>query len=152
MSDLNKVFLIGRMTRDPETRQFDSGSTVCNFSIAVNEKRGDEEKAIFIDCQAWNKVAQFVDKYMSKGKLILVEGKLSQDSWTDKQGGGKRTKTLVSVFSASFVGDRPSGNGVGYADKKVGNSPGDYAPGYNQQREQPAGPPPDPAKKDDLPF
>jgi single-strand DNA-binding protein len=109
----NKVVLLGNLTRDPETRAAGSG-TVTVFSIAVNDtwvKDGErQERTNFIECEAWGPRGETIAKYFSKGRQILVEGSLKQDTWDDKETGKKRSTLRVSVQGFSFVND---GKGAG---------------------------------------
>ena len=102
---LNQIFLMGRLTRDPETRFFadDQGKSVTRFTIAVNRDYG--EKVDFINCTAWNKTGEFVEKYFKKGSLILVIGSLELDSYTNKDG-QKVYTTEVRVSKVSFTGEK----------------------------------------------
>lgn len=109
MPSYNKVILVGHLTRDPETRQVGTESGVTSFSIAVNESwknaAGEkQERVAFIDCEAWNKTGSIIMQYFAKGKPILVEGKIQQDNWEDKQTGAKRSKLKVNVSNFSFIG------------------------------------------------
>ena len=85
---LNNIVLLGRLTRDPELRSVSSGNPVCNFTLAVDRDRSaDGEKVCdFIDCVAWNRTAEFVNKYFKKGSMLAVTGRLQQRKWTDKDG------------------------------------------------------------------
>ena len=100
MASLNKVLLIGNLTRDPEVRMLPSGRPVCNFGIAVNRSFKDAEgnykdETTFVDVDAWGRQAETLGKYMQKGRPILVEGRLRYDTWDDKQTGQKRSKLGV---------------------------------------------------------
>ena len=98
---LNQIVLMGRLTRDPELRYTQSQTPVASFRIAVDREysgRGDERQTDFIDIVAWNKSAEFVSKYFTKGSLIIVTGRLQMRDWTDRDG-NKRT-------SAEVVADR----------------------------------------------
>jgi len=110
----NRVVLLGNLTRDPETRVAGSGS-VTNFSIAVNntwtDKSGQrQEKVNFIECEAWGQRGETIAKYFSKGRQILVEGSLRQDTWEDKDTGKKRSAIKVNVDQFSFVNDNKGNN------------------------------------------
>jgi single-strand DNA-binding protein len=112
----NKVVLMGNLTRDPETRSTNSGQSVTNFSVAVNEtwtgKDGSkQERTAFIECDAWAGRGETIAKYLHKGDPILVEGSLRQDNWEDKETGKKRSALRVSVSGFSFVGNRGGGSG-----------------------------------------
>lgn len=109
---LNKVFLMGRLVRDPELRQTPSGVSACRFSIAVdrpykNQQTGERETD-FADCCAWRQTAEFVARYFSKGKLILVEGSMRNNNYTDGNG-VQHYGMNVQVDSVSFCGSRPGG-------------------------------------------
>lgn len=111
MANLNKVMLIGNLTRDPELRQTPKGTAVAQFGIAVNRTfRGEDgqsrEEATFIDLEAWGKQAEVISKYLTKGRPIFVEGRLKFDQWEDKNGGGKRSKLRVVVENFQFLGGR----------------------------------------------
>lgn len=101
---LNKVILMGRLTRDPELRTTPNGVNVASFSIAVNRdytKAGEERIADFINCVAWRNTADFVSKYFIKGMMIIVEGRIQSRSWTDTDG-RKRYATDVVCESVQF--------------------------------------------------
>lgn len=106
----NKVILMGNLTRDPETRTTPSGQSVTNFSLAVNRTwrgaDGQQNEAVsYIDCVAWGKPGEIIAQYMSKGRSLLVSGRLDQRSWEDKESGGKRSKIEVIVEDFNFTGD-----------------------------------------------
>lgn len=101
MSNLNKVFLLGNLTRDPELRQTANGASVCNFSIAVNEGFGDKKKVNFFNVQAWQKTAEACAKYLSKGRPVLVEGRLQNRSY--EKDGQKRTITEIVAENVQFL-------------------------------------------------
>lgn len=102
---LNKVLLMGRLTRDPEIRYTQSGTAVANFSLAVDHdytnKDTGERGVDFIDCVAWRGTAEFIQKYFSKGSMAVVVGRLQVRSWTDTDG-AKRRSTDVNVDSIYF--------------------------------------------------
>lgn len=102
----NKVILIGNLTADPELKQTNAGTSVCSFSIAVNRRfsKDGEQACDFINIQAWRQTAEFVAKYFTKGKPILVCGQLQTRTWTDKEG-NKRYATEVVADEVSFVGN-----------------------------------------------
>ena len=115
---LNHITLMGRLVRDPELRRTGSGVAVASFRIAVDRdfapKDGGERKADFIDCVAWRQTGEFISKYFSKGRMIVVDGRLEMRDWTDKEG-NKRTTAEVIVDNAYF-GDskRDSDNSGSY--------------------------------------
>ncbi len=102
MPDMNKVFLAGRLTRDPELRYIPSGTAVCELGLAVSRKYrtkdGEQrEDTVFIDVTCWDKTAEFVGENFHKGRPIMVEGRLKSDEWEDKNTGQKRTKIMVTA-------------------------------------------------------
>ena len=108
MANLNKVQIIGRLGQDPETKTLDSGATVCNFSVAVNEtwkdKQGEkQERTEWCRVQTWNKLAELCAKYLSKGREAYVEGKLRTRSW-ETQSGEKRYATEIVASEVQFLG------------------------------------------------
>jgi single-strand DNA-binding protein len=110
----NKVILMGNLTRDPELRTTPTGQNVCSFSLAVNRTwrnaSGEQQEAVdYIDCNAWGKAGEIIDQYMSKGRALLVSGRLQHRSW--EQDGQKRSKVEVVVEDFNFVGDGGSGGG-----------------------------------------
>ena len=108
MGSFNRVILAGRLTSDIELRQIPSGMSVADVGLAVNEKvkRGDEwvEETSFIDLTLWSRNAETASEYLSKGSSILIEGRLKQHTWEDKEGGGKRSKLKVTVDRFTFIG------------------------------------------------
>lgn len=112
MAYLNEVMLIGNLTKDPEPRAAGT-HTVSSFSIAVNRRsKGQDgqqkEDVSFIDCEAWDKTANLVQQYCTKGKQILVKGSLKQDRW-QTQDGQNRSKIKVIVNNIQFLDRRPEG-------------------------------------------
>ena len=106
---INQVILLGRLTRDPETRTTPSGKTVTTFSLAVDRNTSDGQ-ADFFNITAWEKTGELVAQYLSKGRRVLIQGRLRQDSWTDKDSGKKRSSVEVTATDVTFL-DGPSGNG-----------------------------------------
>ena len=98
---INKVILMGRLTKDPELRRTGNRTPVCTFSIAVDNGYGDNKHTDFINCVAWNKTAEFVSNYFSKGKMIIVIGRISTRSW-ETQDGKKAYATEVTASEVSF--------------------------------------------------
>lgn len=114
----NKVILMGNLTRDPETRTTPSGQTVTNFSLAVNRtwkgNDGQQQEAVsYINCVAWGKPGEIIAQYLTKGRALLVSGRLDQRSWDDKESGQKRSTVEVVVEDFNFV---DSGSGAGSDD------------------------------------
>lgn len=102
---VNKTILQGRLTATPEIRTTQSGHKVTSFTVAWNEKYGDKETNLFLNCTAWNGTAEFVCKYFAKGQQIIVEGKLQTNSFTDKDG-NNRSIIDLSVDGVSFCGSK----------------------------------------------
>lgn len=98
MSTLNNVVLVGRLTKDPELRKLDKDLTTASFSLAVDNpgKNSQDKTASFIPCTVWNGTAENLCKYCSKGSLIAIEGRLSQRSYTDKQGTNRSVVEVVA--------------------------------------------------------
>ena len=111
MSSFNKVILMGNLTRDPELRSLPSGTTVVNFGLAVSERWKDKstgeqrEEVCFVDVDAFGRQGEVVNEYFSKGKPILVEGRLRFRQW-ETDSGEKRSKLSVTLDRFSFVGSR----------------------------------------------
>ena len=100
--NFNKVILIGNLTRDPVLSYTPSQMSVAQFGMAVNKQRKDKKEVMFVDCTAFGKSADNINKFFQKGDGILIEGELSLDSWTDKEG-NKRSKHKVVVNGWGFV-------------------------------------------------
>lgn len=99
---INKVFLMGRLTRDPELRHTGTGTPVTTFTIAIDNGYGDNRQTDFINCVAWNKTAEFVTKYFTKGKMIVIaDGRISTRSW-ETQDGKRAYATEVVAKEVSF--------------------------------------------------
>jgi single-strand DNA-binding protein len=108
---INQVILMGRLTRDPEQRTTSTGKTIASFSLAV-DRGGQDDQADFFDVTAWEKLGELVVQYLSKGRRCLVQGRLRQDSWDDKETGKKRTKVEIVATDVTFL-DGPSGDNGG---------------------------------------
>lgn len=116
MRGFSKAIIAGNLTRDPELRSTPNGANVCSFSVAVNrtfKDAGGEQKedVSFIDCSAWGKLGEMIAQYAKKGSGVLVSGRLSQRSWEDKNGGGKRSRTEIVVEDFNFTGSAPTRDG-----------------------------------------
>ena len=109
---LNRIIVMGRMTRDPELRRTNSGTAVASFTVAVDTD--------FIDVVAWRNTAEFVSKYFSKGRMAVVEGRLQLRDWTDKEGNKRRSAEIVA--DSVYFGDskRDGGDNPGYAPAPSG--------------------------------
>lgn len=106
--EINKVMLVGRLTRDPEVKVLESGQTVANIGLAVNRsyKKKDateySQEVAYVRCTLWGKQAELAEKYLKKGSPVYVEGRLVSDSWEDKDG-NKRTSLNVRVNTINFL-------------------------------------------------
>ena len=119
---LNRIVLMGRLTRDPELRKTQSDPPVCSFSLAVDRdyKRDGEKETDFIDVVAWRSTAEFVSRYFAKGRMAVVEGRLQIRDWTDKEGGKRRSAEVVA--DNIYFGD----------SKRDGAAPAGQQNGFNQ--------------------
>lgn len=104
---VNNVVLMGRLTRNPELRQTPSGASVCNFSVAVDNGYGENKKTDFINCVTWNKTAEFVCNYFTKGQMIALTGRITTRTWDDN--GATRYATEVWAREVSFCGSKNEG-------------------------------------------
>jgi len=103
---LNRIIVMGRMTRDPELRRTNSGNAVTSFTVAVDrdfKSQSGEKETDFIDVVAWRNTAEFVSKYFSKGRMAVVEGRLQLRDWTDKDGNKRRSAEIVA--DSVYFGD-----------------------------------------------
>lgn len=112
---LNKVFLIGNLTRDPELKYTQTGTAVTRFGVAVNKRytasSGEKrEETCFVDVVAWGRTAEICSEYLAKGRQVLVEGELRMNSW-ETDSGEKRTKHEVNAQNVQFLGGRGGSQG-----------------------------------------
>ncbi len=122
MPSLNKVLLMGNLTRDPELRVTPKGTPICQFSLAINrqfkmESGESREEVIYVDVEAWGKQGETIAKYVTKGRPLYVEGRLRLDQWEDKNTKEKRSRMKVVLEQFQFLGDSrgggPGGGGGG---------------------------------------
>lgn len=109
---INKAILMGRLTRDPELRHTGTGTPVCSFSIAIDNGYGENRQTDFINCVAWNKTAEFVNNYFTKGRMIIVIGRISTRSW-EGQDGKRNYATEVVASEVSFGESKRTQEGGG---------------------------------------
>ena len=164
MPNLNKVMLMGNLTRDPEIKYTPKGTAIANFGIAVNRTYTPEggekrEEVTFIDLEAWGRTAEVIGEYFKKGKPIFIEGRLKLDQWDDKTSGKKMSKLRVVVDSFEFLGSREGGGGGGGGGEEgAGSQSAPQRGSAPPQRRPPASPPRPPAdpdldvQADDVPF
>jgi len=114
MANLNRVLLIGNLTRDPELRVTPKGTAICQFGMAISRKFKDEagnekEEATFVDVEAWGKPGELIAKYCAKGRPLFIEGRLKFEQWDDKTTQQKRSKLKIVVENFQFLGGRDAG-------------------------------------------
>ena len=117
---INQVILMGRLVRDPEQRTTTTGKTIASFSIAV-DRGGQEDAADFFNVTAWEKLGELVMQYLAKGRRVLVQGRLRQDSWDDKETGKKRSRVEVVAFDVTFLDGPSDGQGGGGSAPRSNN-------------------------------
>ena len=156
MANLNKVFLIGNLTRDPDVRYTPKGTAVADLGLAINRTWTDDqgekkEETTFVDVTLWGRTAEIAQQYLKKGNPAFVEGHLQLDTWDDKQTGQKRSKLKIIGEHLQLLGSRSQ------ADQPTASSPtGRTKPAPDLR---PSSPPPAPqrdpdldAEPDDIPF
>jgi single-strand DNA-binding protein len=153
MANLNKVMLIGNLTRDPELRVTPKGTAICQFSLAVNRKFKDEsggerEEVTYVDIEAWSKQGETIAKYCTKGRPLFVEGRLRLDQWEDKTTKEKRSRMKVVLENFQFLG---SGRADGAAGGGEGGEARSYAPRASSAP-KPAAPAAQENLDEDVPF
>jgi len=161
MASLNKVMLIGNLTRDPEIKYTPKGTAIADIGLAVNRNYTTEsgekrEEVTFIDVTLWGRVAEIVGEYCKKGRPLFVEGRLQLDQWDDKQTGQKRSKLKVVGDNIQLLGSREGGGGGGQSGGGGEYQEGPPAGGGPRKSPPPQKKPPvDPdldAAEDDIPF
>jgi single-strand DNA-binding protein len=138
MANVNKVMLLGNITRDLEVRYTPKGTAVCDLGMAVNRVRtGDNgekiEEVTFVDVTLWGRQAELAGQYLAKGRSVFIEGRLQLDQWDDKQTGQKRQRLRVVGENMQFIG----GQGGGGSQGGGGNAPQQQEPGSPQQESGP---------------
>ncbi|MFV0416276.1 MAG: single-stranded DNA-binding protein [Chthoniobacterales bacterium] len=153
MASVNKVILIGNVTRDPELKYTPKGTAVTEVGLAVNRNyntdSGDrKEETTFVDITLWGKTAEIACQYLKKGRPVYFEGRLQLDSWEDKQSGAKRSRLRVVGETMQFLGGggtRSDSDGGGYENRPSRSQ----SSGYESRRSEPSGSQSD---DDDIPF
>lgn len=117
MTSINRVFLAGNLTRDPQMKFLAGDKAVCEFGIAINRKfKGSDgemkEEATFVEIVAWGRTAELCGQYLTKGSGAFIEGRLTQETWDDKKDGSKRSKTKVTADNVQFMGGKRDGEQV----------------------------------------
>ena len=160
MANLNKVMLIGNLTRDIELRHTSGNQAVANIGLAINRRYRtsageDREETTFIDCESWGRQAEVMAQYLSKGSPVFIEGRLKLDTWQDKNDGSNRSKLRVVVEGFQFIGGGGNAGGGG-----GGGGGGGAQRGSGGRGTQPAGSGRgndqggygEPVRPDDIPF
>src|SRR6202035_3943351 len=129
MANLNRVLLIGNLTRDPELRYTPKGTAVTEIGLAVNriysgEDGEKKEETTFVDVTLWARQAEIAGQYLKKGRPVFIEGRLKLDTWDDKQTGQKRSKMRVVGENMQLLGSREGGAGGGGGGEYGGESGG----------------------------
>jgi len=147
---VNKVFLMGNLTRDVQVKHTANNTAVANLGLAVNRRYKNasgemQEETTFVDCEAWGRTAETMGKYLSKGRPVFIEGRLRLNEWEDRDG-NRRSKLLVVVDTFTFVDSRGGGGG--------GGGGGGQRDSYQSTSTAPAGGggPSGGASDDDIPF
>lgn len=148
MANLNRILLIGNLTRDPELRVTPKGTSICQFGLAVNRTFKDgagksREETTFIDIEAWGRQGEVISKYCTKGRPLFVEGRLRFDQWEDKNSGQKRSRLSMVLENFQFIGGRGDGPSEGEMSGVNPESPERHSP-------PPRAPKPAPAQADNL--
>ncbi|MDB4127538.1 MAG: single-stranded DNA-binding protein [Akkermansiaceae bacterium] len=163
MANVNKVMLLGNITRDLEVRYTPKGTAVCDLGMAVNRVRtGDNgekiEEVTFVDVTLWGRQAELAGQYLAKGRSVFIEGRLQLDQWDDKQTGQKRQRLRVVGENMQFIGGQGGGGSQG-GGGGGGNAPQQQEPGPPQQEQAPpasnqggAAAPDSFDNDDDIPF
>lgn len=153
MPNLNRVMLMGNLTRDPELRYTPNNTAVANIGLAVNRRwrnqQGEQqEETTYVDCEAWSRQAEVMNEYMRKGKPIYIEGRLRLDQWQDKDG-NNRSRLKVVVENFQFLDSRnvdSSGPPAhGSPSRKSGGRDREESPPYSEETHQPV-------NEQDIPF
>ena len=169
MANLNRVLLIGNLTRDPEVRYTPKGTAVADLGLAINRVIGTEEgerreEVTYVDVTLWGRQAEIAQQYLTKGRGVFIEGRLQLDSWDDKQTGQKRSKLKVVGEHLQLLGgrgpgaqgeavDQPGGSATPSSSSSSSSSPPrSRSGGAPAARPQPARDPDLDAEPDDIPF
>ena len=158
MANLNKVLLMGNLTKDPELRYTPKGTAVGDLSMAVNRRVSDgngnwSDETTFVDITVWGNTAENAQKYLSKGRGVFVEGRLQLDTWEDKQSGQKRSKLKIVAETLQFLPDGKVGGGGGRPSGGGGNSSSSQGSSSGSPQGGSAADPSDyDGEEDDIPF
>ena len=153
MANFNKVILVGNLTRDPELRYTPKGTAVARITLAVNrtwksESGESKEEVSFVDVDVWGRQAEVISQYMKKGRPLLVEGRLKQDTWEDKNTKQKQSKLKVVLESFSFIDSNRGDSGGGGSAEAPRSRPAATSPAPAPEGGEADAPP----EGDDVPF
>ena len=156
MANLNKVMLIGNLTRDPEVRYTPKGTAVAELGLAINrvysaENGEKREETTFVDVTLWGRTAEIAGEYLKKGRPVFIEGRLQLDTWDDKTSGQKRSKLKVVGEGLQLIGAKPGTGGGSDAGESSQSGP-PPAQRRSAPPPKPAAADPDLDAEDDIPF
>lgn len=143
MASFNRVILVGNLTRDPQVKYTPGGQAVSEIGMAVSRTWFDKntnqrkEDVTFVDVTLWGRTAEIAGEYLSKGRPVLIEGRLQLDQWDDKETGQKRSKLRVVGESMQMLGSRQDGGGRGPGGSPAGSA--ESTPSYDSQESHPTG-------------
>lgn len=169
-ANYNKVILVGNLTRDPQVRYTPKGMAVADIGLAINHTWFDQatnqkkEETTFVDVTLWGRHAEIAGEYLTKGRPVLIEGRLNLDTWDDKESGQKRSKLKVVCESMQMLGSKEGGGGGGGGGSGGGQRGAAAAPARRQSDDDMGGPsggyagrdegppPADDFPQDEVPF
>jgi len=156
MANLNKVMLMGNLTRDPEVRYTPKGTAVAELGMAINrvysaENGEKREETTFVDVTLWGRTAEIAGEYLKKGRPVFIEGRLQLDTWDDKQTGQKRSKLKVVGEAMQLIGSRGDGGGSSSGGGESSGAAPKSHPAGPAKPKPPADPDLEP-EEDDIPF
>ena len=156
MPYMNKVFLMGNLSRDVEVRQTQSGNTVCSFALATSRKYTSngqqQEETCFVDITAFGKTAEICSQYLSKGSPAMIEGRLKLEQWQDKQTGENRQKLSVLAENVQLLGRRDDNGSRNDNGGHQQAQPEQPRRNYTQEDCPPMPPPPEDYDDETIPF
>ena len=155
-ASLNKVLLMGNLTRDPEVKYTPKGTAVCDLGIAINDsyKAQDgtiKETVTFVDVEVWGRTAENCKQYLTKGRPVFVEGQLRLDQWETPQG-EKKSRLKVRADRVQFLGGGPGRSGGGGEQRSSSSGPGDSGRTAAKPASAVSEDAPPPPSDDDIPF
>lgn len=152
---VNSSMIGGNLTRDVDFKYTNSGTALCTFSVAVNEGGRDNPKTTFVEVKAWERMAETCNQYLSKGSLVLIEGKLELEQWEDRSG-NRRSKLVVVARRVQFLNNRHEDSGYGgggnYENENYAQQPRGVPAGYAPPPMPDPEMPPCDGIDEDIPF